>query len=349
MNTRSLRSLFLAALACLAAPIALAQPGAQRDLDRLASDNPAEVQQARSAIITAIGDPGMAVGDRLAASGQLIEPVRALLDSGDENEIVNGLMIAGHIVTPEAISLIEGTYGHELPGVRYAATRALRTSMRILGSQRTASLQSPEVSRQIKAAGKLLVSDPDPFVAEGAARALIQTAKITDSRLAVAAEEAFGELARGVSARLAGIGSLPEEKREGVVRLAMLSTFELGRILQTPGRKPGEAIIRDAAALAGDALGYVYKRFTDSGRQISGIDAAESALLAQLVGSSETLVFFAQGALGAAGEQPQLRANFEAANDRDFNRNILTMIGGTGLLTRPPFSLKADRFVPAGG
>lgn len=349
MNTRPLRSVCLAALACLWAPLALAQPVEARTLERLASENASEIQMARSAIITAIGNPEMAVGERLAASGQLIEPVRALIDSGDENKIVNGLMIAGHIVTPEAIGLIEGTYEHELPGVRYAATRALRTSMRILGSQRTASLQLPEVSRQIKAAGRLLTGDTDPFVAEGAARALIQTAKITDSRFAAASEEAFGELARGASSRLSGIGSLSVDKREGVVRLAMLSTFELGRLLQTPGRKPAQDRVRDAAALAGDSLAYVYGRFQNSGRQIASIEAPESAILAQLIGSSETLIFFAQGALGATGEQPQLRANFEAANDRDFNRNILTIIGGTGVLTRPPFSLKADRFVASGG
>lgn len=139
------------------------------------------------------------------------------------------------------------------------------------------------------------------------------------------------------------------DKREGVVRLAMLSTFELGRLLQTPGRKPAQDRVRDAAALAGDSLAYVYGRFQNSGRQIASIEAPESAILAQLIGSSETLIFFAQGALGATGEQPQLRANFEAANDRDFNRNILTIIGGTGVLTRPPFSLKADRFVASGG
>lgn len=349
MIKRPMRPICFAAIAWMASLPAFAQPVAQRDLDRLSSTDPAQVQQARSSIISAISDPNMAIGTRLEASAQLIEPVRAMIASEDENTVVNGLMIAGHIVTPESIGLIESAYGSDKPGVRYAGMRAVRTTLNILGQQRTPSLQSPEVARQIKAAGDLLVNDPDPFVAEGAARALIQTAKITESRLAASAEQAFGELARGVSARLGGIGSLPEDKRENVVRLAMLSTFELGRLLQPGTRRPAEAAVRDAAALAGDSLSYAYKRFQDSGRQISGIQPAESALLAQLIGSSETLIFFAQSALGAQAEQSQLRANFEAGNDRDFNRNILTIIGGTGVLTRPPFSLKADRFVASGG
>ena len=60
-------------------------------------------------------------------------------------------------------------------------------------------------------------------------------------------------------------------------------------------------------------------------------------------------IYYARRALGQTAEQTQLRANFESANDRDFNRNILSIIGGSGVLTQPPFSLEADRFVASGG
>lgn len=349
MIMRPMRPLCFAAIAWMAALPALAQPVAQRDIDRLSSDDTEQVQQARSSIISVINDSSMAVGDRLQASQQLVDPVRAMIESGDEIKTVNGLMIAGCIVTPEAIGLIEQSYKSDEPGVRYAAMRALRTSMRILGQQRTASLQSAEIMRQVKAAGEMLRSDADPYVAEGAARALVQTAKLTDSRLTAAADAAFVELAKGTSARLAGIGSLSEEKQEGVVRIAMMSTFELGRILQSSPRKPGTDAIRDAAGLGGDALAYVYKKFQDAGRQIGSINASETKMLALLIGSSENLIYYAQSAMSQPGEQTQLRANFESGNDRDFNRNILGVIGGTGTLTRPPFSLKADRFIASGG
>ncbi len=349
MIKRPMRPICFAALAWMAALPALAQPVEQRDLERLSSGEDAQVQQARSSIINVINDPTMAVGDRLAASSQLIDPVRAMIESEDENDIVNGLMIAGHIVTPEAIGLIEQAYTSDKPGVRYAGMRALRTSMRILGLQRTASLQTAEISRQIKAAGELLRNDADTYVAEGAARALVQSAKLTDSKLTAAADAAFVELAQGASSRIAGIDAMPEEKRAGVVRIAMLSTFELGRLLQSGPRKPGQAAVRDAAGLAGDSLAHVYKRFQDSGRQIGSIDPEESKMLAQLIGSSENLVYYALSAMSQPGEPTQLRANFEAGSDRDFNRNILSIIGGTGTLTRPPFSLQADRFVASGG
>ncbi len=349
MIMRPMRPICFAAIAWMASLPALAQPVAPRDIDRLSSDSTEQVQQARSSIIGLLNNPKMPVGERLSASGQLIEPVRAMIESDDENRIVNGLMIAGCMVTPEAIGLIEQVYTSDKPGVRYAGVRALRSSMRILSQQQTASLQSAEISRQIKAAGELLRDDPDPYVAEGAARALIQTAKLSDSKLTAAADAAFVELAMGSSSRLAGIESVPEPKRAGVVRIAMLSTFELGRLLQSGPRKPGQDAVRDAAGLAGDALAYVYKRFQDAGRQIQSIDPEESKMLAQLIGSSENLVYYAQSAMSQPGEQTQLRANFDAGNDRDFNRNILGIIGSTGTLTRPPFSLKADRFIASGG
>ncbi len=348
MIKRPMRPMCAAAIALLAALPAMAQPIEQRDLDRLVSDNLKQVQAARSSIITAISDPGMPVGSRLEASGQLIDPVRAMIESGDENQIVNGLMIAGSIVTPEAIGLIESTYASETQGVRYAAMRALRTTLRILGEQRTPSLQAPEVARQVKAAGEILRNDTDAYVAEGAARALAQGAKMGNDRLASSAEAAFTELAQGASARLKSIDELSEEKHEGVIRIAMMSTFELGRILQGVNR-PGPEAVREAGALAGDSLAYVYKRFQDAGRQIGSIDADQKLPLTQLVGSSETLIYYARSALGQSAQQTQLRANFEAGNDRDFNRNILSIIGGTGILTQPPFSLEADRFVASGG
>lgn len=348
MIKRPMRPICVAALAWMAALPAMAQPIQQRDLDRLGSDNVEQAQQARSAIISAISDPDMAVEARFNAANQLIEPVRTMIESGEENTIVNGLMIAGNIVTPESIGLIESTYQSELPGVRYASMRALRTSMRIVGSQRTPSLQAPEIGRQVKAAGELLRNDPDMFVAEGAGRALAQAAKINNPRLAAAAESAFKELAEGVSSRITSIDELPEDKQEGVVRIAMLTTFELGRMLQGANR-PGQDAVRGAAALAGDSLAYVYGRFQDAGRQIGSIDADEKTVLTQLVGSSETLLYYARSAIGQAAEQTQLRANFESGNDRDFNRNMLSIIGGTGILTQPPFSLKADRFIASGG
>ena len=348
MIKRPMRPMCAAAIALMAALPAMAQPIEQRDLDRLNSDDLKQVQAARSSIITAISDPGMAVGNRLAASEQLIAPVREMIESGDENEIVNGLMIAGSIVTPEAIGLIESTYASEIQGVRYSAMRALRTSLRILGEQRTPSLQAQEVGRQIKAAGEILRNDPDSYVAEGAARALIQASKMGNDRLASSAEAAFTELAQGASARLTGSADQSAEKQDGAVRIAMMSTFELGRMLQG-ARRPGQAAVREAGALAGDSLAYVYKQFQAAGRQIGSIDAEQKTILTQLLGSSETLLYYARSAFGQSAEQTQLRANFDAGNDRDFNRNILSIIGGTGILTQAPFSLKADRFIPAGG
>jgi len=176
----------------------------------------------------------------------------------------------------------------------------------------------------------------------------VQAAKMSNDRLKSSAETAFTELAQGASTRLASVEGLSDEKQEGAIRIAMMSTFELGRILQGANR-PGQTAVREAGALAGDSLAYVYKRFQDAGRQIGSINAEEKVELTQLVGSSETLIYYARSALGQAAEQTQLRANFESGNDRDFNRNILSIIGGTGILTQPPFSLKADRFVASGG
>ncbi len=50
----------------------------------------------------------------------------------------------------------------------------------------------------------------------------------------------------------------------------MMSTFELAHLQGV--NRPGPAV-REAGALAGDSLAYVYKRFQDAGRQIGSIEA----------------------------------------------------------------------------
>lgn len=341
----SIAALVLTSL-CMSAQ---AQPIESQDLDRLGSESFEDIKRARSEIIGAIDDPYMATRDRLEASGQLIEPLTALIESGDELKIVNALMIAGNIVTPEAVALIEDSYTHESPGIRYAALKALRSTFEILGNQRTPSIETQEINRQIQTASEILKSDADSYVAEGAARALIAAAKMRDNRLAAPAELAFAQLAQASSARIGSIESLPEEKQLGSIRIAMMANFELGRILQSAPSKPGRDSIRSAAGLAGDSLAFVYSEFENAGRKIESLDEQKTTMLAQLIGASENLVYSAQTTLGQDPSRASLRGAFESGNDRDFNRAILTLIGGSGVLVQPPFSLEADRFVASGG
>ena len=348
--TRPTRPISIAALVltslCMSAQ---AQPVESRDLERLTSESFEDIKVARSDIIAAIDDPNMATSERLEASSQLIEPLTGMIGSEDELKIVNALMIAGNIVTPEAVALIESSYQDSNPGVRYAALKALRSTLEILGNQRTPSIDTREINRQIETVADMLRNDTDTFVAEGAARALIAGAKMRDSRLSASAELAFGELAAATSKRLAGIDSIQEDKQIGVVRIAMMSNFELGRILQSGPNKPGRDAIRSAAGLAGDSLAHAYSEFEAADRKIASISEDDAEMLAQLVGASENLVYSAQTALGQDPTRAALRGAFESGSDRDFNRAILTLIGGSGVLVQAPFSLETDRFVTSGG
>ena len=331
---------------CLAAT---AQPIADEDLTRLGSGDLDDVKKARIAIIDSIDDPKMATGERFDASGKLIAPLTAMIGSEDEIMVVNGLMIAGNIVTPDSITLIESALDSEMPGLRYAGLKALRTTFGILSTQRTQSLDNSEISRQIQAAAKMLRDDPDSYVAEGAARALIEASKMRDSKLSGEAEKAFKALAEAASHRVKTLDTVADDHKAGVLRIAMLSTFELGRVLQSGTNTPGREPVRQAAGLAGDSLAYVFSRFQSADLKIGSMDQAEAMILSQLIGASENLVYSAQSELGQSSSPVALRQSFDAGNDRDFNRGILTIIGGTGVLTRPPFSMEADRFVASGG
>jgi len=170
-----------------------------------------------------------------------------------------------------------------------------------------------------------------------------------DKKLSGEAERAFKALAEAASHRVKTLDTASDDHKAGVLRIAMLSTFELGRVLQSGTNTPGREAVRQAAGLAGDSLAYVYSRFQAADRKIGSMDEAEATMLLQLIGASENLVYSAQSELGQSSSSVALRQSFEAGNDRDFNRGILTIIGGSGILTRSPFSLEADRFVASGG
>jgi hypothetical protein len=347
---RPTRQICITAIALLGSCLAAhAQPIAEQDLTRLGSDSLVDIKKARVAIIDAIDDPKMATSERFDASDALIAPLKAMIESDDEIMVVNGLMIAGNIVTPDSIALIETAFESDKPGVRYAGLKALRSTFTILSTQRTRSLEFQEISIQIRAAADILKDDTDNFVAEGAARALIEAAKMRDSELSGEAEKAFQALAEAASSRLSTIDDVADDRKSGVLRIAMLSTFELGRVLQSGTNTPGREPIRQAAGLAGDSLAHVFSRFQAADLKIASMNESETIMLSQLIGASENLVYSAQSELGESAKPVALRQTFESGNDRDFNRSILTLIGGSGVLTRAPFSLKADRFVASGG
>ena len=347
---RPTRHTLLAAPAALLLTLSIAaQPVDQRDLDNLTSEDVELVLAARPDILDVIGNPGLSVGDRLQAAGQLVDPVRSLVESDDELLEVNGLLLAGALVTPDAMELIESGFESDKPGVRYEATRALRTTFTILGSQRTPSLQAQEVSRQIKALADVLRHDPDPYVSEGAARALVAAANMNDQRLDAIAQRAFSELALGSAERMQTIGDLPEGQRRGIIRIAMITNFNLRKILQDRKRNLEAQHVIDAATVAGDSLAYAYGRFQDSGRKIDAIDPEEREAIAQLIGTSELVVYFARTRLERQPERTALRDAFASGKDRDFNRGILSLIGSSGVLCNAPFGLDAERFIPSGG
>jgi len=178
---------------------------------------------------------------------------------------------------------------------------------------------------------------------------LIEASKMRDKRLSNEAEGAFKALAETASHRVKTLDTVADDSKIGVLRIAMLSTFELGRVLQSGTSTPGREAVREAAGLAGDSLAYVYSQFQAADRKIGSIDEAETMMLSQLIGASENLVYSAQSELGQTANPVSLREAFEAGNDREFITGIVSLIGGTGVLTRPPFSLQANRFIASGG
>lgn len=120
-----------------------------------------------------------------------------------------------------------------------------------------------------------------------------------------------------------------------------------------------EAVLREAAGAAGDALAYA-RRLIDAGQLpvVLSTDPAtivqekqeQRRLTAQLVAVSEAAVFFARQSTAAIGVQinkTSLAEHIRAAtnqSDARFKEDVGSLIGPQGALCRPPFSFPINRF-----
>jgi hypothetical protein len=104
-----------------------------------------------------------------------------------------------------------------------------------------------------------------------------------------------------------------------------------------------EAVVKDAAAMAGDILANVLRRIADG--ELADADGTKRAELALVVADSERTIFFATSRLGGKADDLGLSTDIQQGRDDDFRKKVLRVIGPGGILCNPPFKFPADRFV----
>lgn len=328
----TLRSFFAALAASLVSGLSSGQAfdaaGVVRQIEAGTTES---IQAARTSILRYLGDPRLSVGDRLASAGALIQAVAGAVASEDEFTTVNGVLMAGSLVTPESMPIVTSALTDGRPGVRYAGCKALGDSLAIIGGQGSPSVQ-PDVARraldQLTAAAR---DEQDPAVVECAFRAIAAATSMSASSMKPLEPVAAEALAALAEQRVGTLDALHGDAYTRTLGAVVYAAAESRRLLSES--RPGDtAATRTAAAtLGGEIIGHAYKVFAGQG-SIAAIDEAHREHLAQAAAVGEALVFFAARALGKPAENTQIAEALRAGDDRAFRSQALRLIGPTGVL-----------------
>ncbi|MEM8758224.1 MAG: hypothetical protein AAGF47_10645 [Planctomycetota bacterium] len=312
---------------CLAANASLSQPfDAAAAAESLAGGDTAAIEEAREDAVRYLSQRRLSVSDRLAAEGALRDAIESAIESGDEFRTVNALLVAGYLVTPTSFQAIEPLLRDERPGVRYAAFKAMRDSMRVLGEQASPSLQPSAAGEAFERLAEAARSETDPTNIEAGLRALGAATTMRSDRMRALAERAQIEFSGTALTHLRGIDrNADDQAYRQSLGAVLIAVLDLRTLLSDRSLRIDEAAVRGAAELAGGVIQHVYEGFTEAG-SIESIPESRRLMMAQAMTAGETLAFFAVSRLDSGVTATEVAADFSRGDDRSFRAGALRII-----------------------
>ncbi|MEM9165971.1 MAG: hypothetical protein AAGB48_02990 [Planctomycetota bacterium] len=325
-------------LPILAASFAFGAAGqgfdSQAVAEGLSTGDTASIQRARSQAVEYLASPTLRVQQRLEADDALRPALGQALASEDEFRTVNALLVMGHLVTPTSLQAVTPYLEDPRPGVKYAAYKAMRTSLNILSQQAAPSLQPNAALDAFGSLVEAVEAQTDPIAIEGGLRAIAAADRVSAQNLRQLEEAARRALPTVASLHAERLESQDDPEDYRVLIGAMLyAMLELRIAINAPDARFSDEALTSAASLGGAVLSHAYTAYEAAGG-ISSIDDDRRELLGQAIAASETLVYFALRGLGTDAQPTGLAATFQSEDDRGFRAGILRIIGPTGILQR---------------
>ncbi len=274
-------TMLAACVAMCAAPAGAQIGGLPQDLIRKTGQlTPAETEQVRAFVaplLSDLGQPDAVVRSRARAS--LTEPLKTagvsvafqqaysttvspslgpLVVADDGAVRIAAIDVAGTLGTIEGWQLVEPHMADDQPGVRMATAVACRSLLEA-AAKRSPAINSSSTSSIIDALGQRLAAEPNPFVADGLVRTLLQGGQL----VTVNTFEASGTRAWQALSEHLGTRAFNSRDKDDFAaqqtRLTLLGTLEFFRTAGGLTRPGGvdPAIIDAAASLSAEALAMV--------------------------------------------------------------------------------------------
>lgn len=326
---------------------------AQPLLEGIKGDEATKVRDARVGLIKPLQRSVVGVPFRQAYSKVLGIPLTQLATGKRTLNAVNALRVAAELATTEGFDVIEKGFSSDDAAVRVAAAGAAGRAFSI-ASKATSIVVPKRLLDMTTALGKLVESDPNSDVVDGAADALVEA--IRSSASTEVRNGAVAALCRGVSAQTQKVKSAVPDKRTlfAILRAGLALRDELTNA--NAGNRPAlpAESIKAIGEVGGDMIASV-ARLVASGalpnakagdpQSVRREKEEERVMPAQIVGAGEQIL-----SLIADRTEPIRTSLSEKIregtvdSDAKFLLDVKQLLGPGGRLTRAPFNLPANRF-----
>jgi len=307
------------------------------------SDTWSEARRGRDQILLPLSDAGVSVAFRLEYSRLLTDAMKAAAAKGQPDvRRLNALRVLGAIATAQSTGPIADHFADTSPSIRFMAAQAAGSAFRALATSSPA-LPSGDAVRLVNGLAKLVASDADIMVFDGAVIALVEATRVDQSGYGELRDAAFTQMAQTVGAR---VRAMPTDTTDETLVSAVLRAGIASRDgLSIARTQASDAVSKELAGFGGDLIAYVLRRAQSGQMPPPGSGTLRSAL-EQLVSVGEANIFFALLNLKASRDPTTLADTLKSGAgdaERSFVDQATTLLRTT--LTGAPLSFAADRFI----
>lgn len=293
----------------------------------------AAIKRARGNLQQALRTNGISAEFR-AVYGQSVKSVLEPLVRDKRDEVaVSALAIAGDLGTRDGLELLTKGLGDERAAVRARAALGFARTFTTC-REGTPALIPTQAEGALRSVGEAMGKERDGHVLDSLGAALEAAARVPDRSVEGLRLKAIEMLPTSVSAIVRRDGA----ETSGLA-LQMRATRTLFEVLRDRSIQIPEAVVVQAAGLAGDALAAASRRL-DGG----AVSESERSLLSLIATQSERVVISAGERLGASVSEAKLGELVAKSEDDRFKAEAGKLLSAEGVLCKAPFSLPSDRF-----
>jgi len=329
---------------------------------KLRSDDPRDVRDARRALLEPLGGSSIKVAFRLKYAdyvmpelGRLIEDPAVKDKPEAQVRAIAALVIAGDLATREAVTALVGALGSTRDDIRHQAAYGIRRVFEALSAAQPAT-DANTCMHAVRSLRDKMTQEKNELVLDAIASALLAGGSVEAAGFDALRPESIRALSQGVQAIVRRTEARADDR--AVLNLLLRASAVRDVLARSRARLPADALV-EAGAIGGELVGFCVRGARteripmgeiDPTRFPAGAEVPLRELYAQASQAGETLILFAGQQSGTPGFEASplnLGAKMRTGTkqgDATFITDAGRLIGPQGLLTRPPFSLNADRF-----